>query len=47
MHFGGGQTEVTLELAPGSHGLQLVLRDLGHVAHKIPVMSEVITITIE
>jgi hypothetical protein len=47
MHFGGGQTEVTLELAPGSHSLQLVLGDLGHVAHKTPVMSEVITITIE
>ncbi len=47
MHFGGGQTEVTLELAPGSHSLQLVLGDLGHVAHKTPVMSEVITITVE
>jgi hypothetical protein len=47
MHFGGGQTEVTLELAPGPHSLQLVLGDLGHVAHKTPVMSEVITITIE
>ena len=47
MHFGGGQTEVTLELAPGSHSLQLVLGDLGHVAHKAPVLSEVITITVE
>lgn len=47
MHFGGGQTEVTLELAPGSHTLQLVLGDLGHVAHMTPVMSEVITITVE
>lgn len=47
MHFGGGQTEVTLELTPGTHTLQLVLGDLSHVAHKAPVMSEVITITVE
>ncbi|MEP2027376.1 MAG: DUF4399 domain-containing protein [Paracoccaceae bacterium] len=47
MHFGGGQTEVTLELTPGSHTLQLVLGDLGHVAHATPIMSEVITITVE
>ena len=31
MHFGGGQTEVTLDLAPGQHTLQLVLGDFGHV----------------
>lgn len=47
MHFGGGQTEVTLDLTPGSHTLQLVLGDLGHVPHAAPVMSEVITITVE
>ena len=47
MHFGGGQTEVTLELAPGSHTLQLVLGDLGHVPHATPIMSEVITITVK
>ena len=47
MHFAGGQTEVTLEPAPGSHSLQLVLGDLGHAAHKTPVMSDVITITVE
>jgi hypothetical protein len=46
-HFGGGQTEVTIELAPGSHTLQLVLGDAGHVPHESPVMSEVITITVE
>lgn len=46
-HFGGGQTEVTLELEPGSHTLQLVLGDHGHVPHDPPVMSEVITITVE
>ena len=45
-HFGGGQTEVTLDLAPGPHTLQLVLGDAGHVPHSTPVMSEVITITV-
>ena len=47
MHFGGGQTEVTLDLAPGPHTLQLVLGDAGHVPHSPPVVSEVITITVE
>ena len=46
-HFGGGQTEVMLELAPGTHTLQLVLGDLNHVPHDPPVTSEVITITVE
>ncbi|MFD3188685.1 DUF4399 domain-containing protein [Sedimentitalea sp. HM32M-2] len=46
-HFGGGQTEVTLELPAGTHTLQLVLGDAGHVPHADPVMSEVITITVE
>lgn len=45
-HFGAGQTEVTLELPPGTHTLQLVLGDHGHVPHKPPVVSEVITITV-
>ena len=46
-HFGGGQTEVTLDLAPGTHTLQLVLGDHAHVPHASPVVSEVITITVE
>ena len=46
-HFGKGQTEVTLELAPGTHTLQLVLGDHGHVPHVPPVVSEVVTITVE
>ena len=45
-HFGGGQTETTLELPPGQHSLQLVLGDAGHVPHATPVVSEVITITV-
>ena len=47
VHFGGGQTEVTLDLPPGQHTLQLVLGDAGHVPHSTPIMSEVITITVE
>ncbi|MEL0036316.1 MAG: DUF4399 domain-containing protein [Gammaproteobacteria bacterium] len=46
-HFGGGQTETTLELPKGTHTLQLLLGDYAHVPHKVPVMSEKITITIE
>ncbi len=47
MHFGGGQTEATIELPPGTHTLQLVLGDAAHVPHSTPVVSEVITITVE
>ncbi|TNF21823.1 MAG: DUF4399 domain-containing protein [Rhodobacteraceae bacterium] len=47
IHFGGGQTEVTLDLAPGDHTLQLVLGDHNHVPHDPPVTSDVITITVE
>ena len=46
-HFGGGQTETLIELAPGKHTLQLVLGDLNHVPHDKPVVSEVIMITVE
>jgi len=46
-HFGGGQTETVVELPPGEHTLQLVLGDAGHVPHSTPIVSEVITITVE
>lgn len=46
-HFGGGQTETTLELPPGEHTLQLLLGDHNHIPHDPPVMSEQITITVE
>jgi len=46
-HFGGGQTQFTLDLPPGQHTLQLVLGDQGHVPHVPPVVSDVITITVE
>ncbi len=47
IHFGGGQTEVTLDMTPGEHTLQLALGDAGHVPHADPIVSEVITITVE
>ncbi len=47
MHFGKGQTEASVELEPGRHTLQLVLGDGNHVPHQPPVVSQVITITVE
>lgn len=47
VHFGGGQTETSLDLPPGEHTLQLVLGDKDHIPHDPPVVSEVITITVE
>ena len=47
LHFGGGQTETTIELPAGEHTLQLVLGDWSHVPHSTPVVSDVITITVE
>ena len=46
-HFGGGQTETSLELAPGTHTLQLLLGDWSHIPHNPPVMSQKITITVK
>jgi hypothetical protein len=47
LHFGKGQTEAAVELAPGRHTLQLVLGDHNHVPHAPPVVSKPITITVE
>lgn len=46
IHFGGGQTQTTLTLPPGTHTLQLILGDYLHVPHQPPVVSEVVTITV-
>ena len=46
-HFGGGQTEGTIELSAGKHTLQLLLGDKGHVPFDPPVVSEKITITVK
>src|SRR5437016_5880493 len=40
VHFGKGQTETTLTLAPGKHTLQLLLGDSTHVPHNPAVMSK-------
>ena len=45
-HFGKGQTETSLELAPGVHTLQLLMGNYLHVPHQGPVMSDKITITV-
>jgi hypothetical protein len=45
-HFGAGQTQVSLELEPGTHTLQLLLGDYRHIPHDSPVSSKQITITV-
>lgn len=45
-HFGAGQTEVAIELSPGTHTLQLLLGDERHIPHDPPIMSEPITIEV-
>ena len=47
VHFGKGQTEVKLELEPGSHTLQLLLGDYRHIPHSPPIYSNKITIVVK
>ena len=47
VHFGKGQTETTLTLAPGKHTLQLVFADYLHQSFDPPLHSKKITITVE
>jgi hypothetical protein len=47
VHFGKGQTEASVKLAPGKHTLQLLLGDQLHTPHNPPVMSKKITITVK
>ena len=47
IHFGDGQTEASITLEPGTHTLQLVLGDHGHIPHDAPLTSEKITITVK
>lgn len=47
VHFGKGQTETQLTLAPGRHTLQLLLADHLHIPHDPPVLSRPITITVK
>jgi len=46
IHFGGGQTQTSVDLEPGEHTLQLLLGDKNHVPHDPPIASERITITV-
>jgi len=46
-HFGGGQTEVMLELPEGEHTLQLVFGDFLHIPHDPPVVSKRVKITVK
>ncbi|HYD80390.1 MAG TPA: DUF4399 domain-containing protein [Paucimonas sp.] len=46
LHFGAGETETVIELAPGKHTLQLLMGDDKHVPHDPPVYSKRITITV-
>jgi hypothetical protein len=46
-HFGGGQTMVTLDLPAGTHTFMLLMGDDLHVPHDPPLMSEIITVTVE
>jgi len=46
-HFGKGQTEVTIELGPGNHTLQLLLADHNHIPHEPAVHSGRIIINVK
>jgi len=47
MHFGKGQTEVELTLAPGKHTLQLLLADYLHIPLDPVVASKKVTIVVQ
>jgi hypothetical protein len=46
LHFGAGQTEAEVSLAPGEHTLQLVFADKNHVPHTPPIMSKRIRVKV-
>src|ERR1700716_251811 len=47
VHFGKGQTETTLPLPRGKHGLELVFAHYSHMSFDPPLHSKKITITVE
>ena len=47
LHFGAGETEARVELAPGKHTLQLLLGDQDHIPHDPPVYSKKITVIVK
>ncbi|WP_341316860.1 DUF4399 domain-containing protein [Paraburkholderia sp. IMGN_8] len=44
LHFGAGETETMIQLAPGKHTLQLLMGDAMHIPHNPPVYSKKITV---
>ncbi|HIN91880.1 MAG TPA: DUF4399 domain-containing protein [Alphaproteobacteria bacterium] len=46
-HFGGGQTEVTLDLGLGNHTLQLLLADHNHIPHEPVIRSRRVIINVK
>ena len=46
-HFGGGQTQTTLTLPPGTHTLQLELGDANHVPFDPALVSKRITVQVQ
>ena len=46
VHFGGGQTQTSVDLPPGQHSLRLLLGDMNHIPHDPPVMSEEVKIVV-
>jgi len=47
VHFGKGQTETVVTLAPGKHTLELLFADYLHVPFDPPLHSKKITITVK
>ena len=47
IHFGKGQLETTIKLAPGTHTLQLLLGNWTHIPHNPAVISDKITVIVE
>lgn len=47
IHFGKGQTETSLKLAPGTHTLQLELADENHIPFEPVLVSKKITIHVK
>jgi hypothetical protein len=47
LHFGGGQTQATVKLAPGTHTLQLELADENHIPFNPPLVSKKITVHVK
>jgi hypothetical protein len=47
VHFGKGQTETTVTLAPGKHTLELLFADYQHIPFDPTLHSQKITITVK